>query len=1033
MRDRAIRCRRLRRREATSPARAMLYCLVLPTVLRGATVDLELRPASQAVFEGDTVDLGLYAVSSDGTNQDVGLIGVVLAWDPAALSLVGRIDNGPFAWASSGFPSEGAGLNTDLTDGDAYYQAVIAFGGMRATADAAGLLVTTLRFTAVSAAAGTTSVSIAACGGTTCSRVLDRHPFEAGVQDITGTLGPPADVTIQCLASAECDDQNPCTDDTCNASSLCVSTPNDANDPDDGLYCNGFESACENGEVIIAPGSIPDCDDGIACTDDSCDEDTDQCVHAVVGGSCLIAGTCHVTGEVNPANECEHCSPADDPNAWSPKPSGAACGNQGEDPCDHADTCDGAGACQTHVEPAGTTCGSGANTTCTDPDTCDGSGSCLSNHAPEGTPCNDGQFCTATDTCQSGACVGVGSNCPSGLTCNESLDECKAINIEWRNVQPQPVQVGQSVEIDLYVVSATAVNQQLSSVAVIMGWNPARLKLLGRVDNGPYSWLISNFPNDASLDGLNNTFEDGDALYQALGQASPNPIATATPAGLHVTTMRFQALQTGQAFVNFRAHAGVQTDTEVLDINPPGLDITGTLGASAVVNVVDCFNPADCDDGEFCTGIEDCVDNQCVPGTPPDCSDGTFCNGEEICQAGVGCISPGNPCPSPGTCDEPPGNCGGCLSPVVVAAGGRYLAVTHPGAAYPVACRTTGDPSDGAVSCLDLYVQADGSLGPLPVFRMPGDWGTVHLTGFAVQPARTYRVFTDCSMFDPGLLSAPVSATTWLWGDVNHDNQVRLSDVTFVIDASQGTFGGGTTVQSTDLAPCWPDGVIDSADVNAAQSALDEDPFPCPAPCAAPGPSDHCDYATSISEGTIGFDTTGATTDGPTAPVSCRVGDSQIQSDVWFCYTPTCTGTATASLCGGGFDSKLAVYPGCGCPVSGNGLGCSDNACGTSAALTFPVDACTSYLIRVGGYQAATGTAALAVTCQPGPPAVDCNGNGLPDACDIADGTSPDIDADGVPDECAPGIPATSQWGLFVLAQVIVVGGTVVLRGRRVG
>ncbi|NIM47868.1 MAG: hypothetical protein GTO22_01155, partial [Gemmatimonadales bacterium] len=31
---------------------------------------------------------------------------------------------------------------------------------------------------------------------------------------------------------------------------------------------------------------------------------------------------------------------------------------------------------------------------------------------------------------------------------------------------------------------------------------------------------------------------------------------------------------------------------------------------------------------------------------------------------------------------------------------------------------------------------------------------------------------------------------------------------------------------------------------------------------------------------------------------------------------------------------------------------------------------------------------------------LDCNGNGVPDACDIADGTSDDADGDGVPDEC---------------------------------
>ena len=35
-----------------------------------------------------------------------------------------------------------------------------------------------------------------------------------------------------------------------------------------------------------------------------------------------------------------------------------------------------------------------------------------------------------------------------------------------------------------------------------------------------------------------------------------------------------------------------------------------------------------------------------------------------------------------------------------------------------------------------------------------------------------------------------------------------------------------------------------------------------------------------------------------------------------------------------------------------------------------------------------------------GNPGLDCNGNGRPDSCDITDGTSEDCDSDGIPDEC---------------------------------
>ena len=42
----------------------------------------------------------------------------------------------------------------------------------------------------------------------------------------------------------------------------------------------------------------------------------------------------------------------------------------------------------------------------------------------------------------------------------------------------------------------------------------------------------------------------------------------------------------------------------------------------------------------------------------------------------------------------------------------------------------------------------------------------------------------------------------------------------------------------------------------------------------------------------------------------------------------------------------------------------------------------------------------LGTTCDP----ADCNGNGVPDQCDIASGTSPDSNGNGTPDECECGV-----------------------------
>ena len=44
----------------------------------------------------------------------------------------------------------------------------------------------------------------------------------------------------------------------------------------------------------------------------------------------------------------------------------------------------------------------------------------------------------------------------------------------------------------------------------------------------------------------------------------------------------------------------------------------------------------------------------------------------------------------------------------------------------------------------------------------------------------------------------------------------------------------------------------------------------------------------------------------------------------------------------------------------------------------------------------------------------DCNGNGVLDACDIANGTSTDFNFDGVPDECGPGTPMCPGDGTLI-------------------
>jgi len=108
-----------------------------------------------------------------------------------------------------------------------------------------------------------------------------------------------------------CDDDDgiACTVATCDElRDVCFQNPDDSL-CDDGVYCNGLEY-CDSDlgcKLVI----IPDCNDGIGCTVDICDEASRSCLHAqdvsICGSCCLQGGSC-VNGVT--AEECATASGA---------------------------------------------------------------------------------------------------------------------------------------------------------------------------------------------------------------------------------------------------------------------------------------------------------------------------------------------------------------------------------------------------------------------------------------------------------------------------------------------------------------------------------------------------------------------------------------------------------------------------------------------------------------------------------------------------------------------------------------------------
>ena len=261
--------------------------------------------------------------------------------------------------------------------------------------------------------------------------------WHVGSDSSTGAAGQNIDTILvtdsvnQCNQSTpvDCNDNNPCTDDSCAPATGCAHTDN-TNACDDGSVCTTGDvcggGTC-NGTAIV-------CNDGNVCTDDSCNPAT-GCVatdnvnpcddgNACTSGDTCGGGSCQAGGPTvcNDGNGCtdDTCIP---PTGCVYNPNSAPC-NDGN-PCTTGDTC-GGGSCQAGGP---TVCNDG--NVCTD-DSCDPATGCV--YTNNTGPCDDGNACT-NDICSNGVCgctVASGA-CQGALTTYDSTDVPKAISATGAN------------------------------------------------------------------------------------------------------------------------------------------------------------------------------------------------------------------------------------------------------------------------------------------------------------------------------------------------------------------------------------------------------------------------------------------------------------------------------------------------------------------------------------------------------------------------------------------------------------------------
>ena len=196
------------------------------------------------------------------------------------------------------------------------------------------------------------------------------------------------------------------------------------------------------------------------------------------------------------------------------------------------------------------------------------------------------------------------------------------------------------------------------------------------------------------------------------------------------------------------------------------------------------------------------MDGACSIGFQTDCASGTWTLG--------------------GTCS--PSQC--AMPPTIAAVGSRYLAVTPDGAVtMPVSLAVTSDDH----SCLNKYVEANGLLGDVPVFRTALQWGTVYVGDEEIVPDSTYRITVNNGVS----VAQSVAVTTWKWGDVNHSGSVDLDDILCVLAGFGGGFTANCTLHGADLIGGFfnPDRTVTLDDILAVLSAFGGAAYPGDAPC----------------------------------------------------------------------------------------------------------------------------------------------------------------------------------------------------------
>ena len=488
-----------------------------------------------------------------------------------------------------------------------------------------------------------------------------------------------------------CDDENACTGDLCLGEDGCQHEPLDGTECIDGNPCT-VADLCADG---VCGGTPVPCDDDNLCTDDSCDQAggcifTANAVDCDDGDPCTVADRCEDTQCVGVSVDCEcvadaDCVPLEDGDVCNgtlicdtakiphqcvvelgtgitcPAPEGidAICltsscdpvtGECGFGPVNEGFACDDGDLCTLGDACVSGECVSGMPLSCDDANLCTDDG-CSSDdgctHSPNQIACDDGNACTEGDGCVQGQCIGTNSvDCDDANPCTKDacspLDGCSHLITAASCDDGNPCTVNDSC-INGECIAGPLVTCDDGN---------------GCTDDSCQNGICQYAPNAADCDDGNAcTLGDhcaaGNCAKSGLADCDDDDVCTTDScdpdAGcLHLLNQApcndSDICTTGDICQLGECHGGGQL---------PCADGNACTDDACSPQTGCTFTPNEdpCNDGNACTTVDACQAGACTGTTPPDCGDENVCT-DDVCDAIDGCVHINNsvPCSDSNAC-----------------------------------------------------------------------------------------------------------------------------------------------------------------------------------------------------------------------------------------------------------------------------------------------------------------------------------------------------------------------------------------------